>query len=198
MFAGLKPYLRMKDSGVEWLGEVPEHWGVLPNRSVFEEVKESGHPNERMLSVTILNGIIRQDDLLRESSNKDQSRIDKSAYKLVQQGDIAYNKMRAWQGAIGVSRYRGIVSPAYIVHRLLDGSTASSEYFHHLFRTPAFTKEAERCSYGITSDMWSLRSEDFKIIYSCVPPPPPNKPPSSASWSTPPVALSTKSARRRS
>ena len=160
----------MKDSGVEWLGEVPGHWEVLPNRSVFEEVKESGYPNERMLSVTILNGIIRQDDLLRESSNKDQSRIDKSAYKLVQQGDIAYNKMRAWQGAIGVSRYRGIVSPAYIVHRLLDRSTASSEYFHHLFRTPAFAKEAERCSYGITSDMWSLRSEDFKIIYSCVPP----------------------------
>src|ERR1035441_4775028 len=106
-----------------------------------------------MLSVTITRGIVRQKALLSDSSKKDSSRQDKSAYKLVQPRDIAYNKMRAWQGAIGVSEFRGIISPAYVVERLRDDSCP--RYFHWLYRTPHFAKEAERWSYGITSDMWS-------------------------------------------
>jgi type I restriction enzyme S subunit len=85
----------------------------------------------------------------------------------VRVGDIAYNKMRAWQGAIGVSEYQGIVSPAYVVQRPREG--VNPRYFHYLLRTPAFAKEAERWSYGITSDMWSLRPEHFKMIYGCLP-----------------------------
>ena len=165
----LKPYLEMKDSDVEWLGKVPTHWEVLPNRTLFEEVKERDHPEEPMLSVTIKQGIIRQKNLLEDNSKKDGSNLDKSAYKLVQPGDIAYNKMRAWQGAVGVSDYQGIVSPAYVVERPRKG--VSSHYFHYLLRTPTFAKEAERWSYGITSDMWSLRPEHFKMIYACLPPP---------------------------
>ena len=49
----LKPYPAMKDSGVPWLGDVPEHWSVLPNRALFSEVKERECPDEQMLSVTI-------------------------------------------------------------------------------------------------------------------------------------------------
>ena len=120
-----------------------------------------------MLSVTITRGVIRQRELLADSSKKDNSNQDKSAYKLVRPGDIAYNKMRAWQGAIGVSYYHGIVSPAYVVERPRKGT--SSRYLHYLLRTPAFAKEAERWSYGITSDMWSLRPEHFKMIYGCLP-----------------------------
>src|SRR5262249_17468630 len=92
---------------------------------------------------------------------------DKSAYKRVRPGDIAYNKMRAWQGALGASDYYGIVSPAYVVQRPREG--ANSRYLHYLLRTPAFAKEAERWSYGITSDMWSLRPEHFRMIYGCLP-----------------------------
>ena len=165
----LKPYPEMKDSGIEWLGKVPVHWEVIPNRTLFEEVKERDHPEEPMLSVTIKQGVIRQKDLLEESSKKDGSNLDKSAYKLVRPGDIAYNKMRAWQGAVGASEYQGIVSPAYVVERPRNG--VSSNYFHYLLRTPSFAKEAERWSYGITSDMWSLRPEHFKMIYACLPPP---------------------------
>ena len=164
-----RPYPRKKDSGVEWLGEVPDHWMVLPNRTLFEEVKERNCPEEPMLSVTIKRGVIRQNDLLEDSSKKDGSNIDKSAYKLVRPGDISYNKMRAWQGAVGASDYQGIVSPAYVVVRPRKG--VSSRYFHYLLRTPAFAKEAERWSYGITSDMWSLRPEHFKMIYASLPPP---------------------------
>ena len=162
------PYSTYKPSGVQWLGDIPSHWDVLPHRAIFTEIIDRGHPSEQMLSVTIADGIITQKDLLRDASKKDQSRLDKSKYKLVRPGDIAYNKMRAWQGAIGVSDYTGIVSPAYVVHRAKPG--ANPRYFHYLLRTPAFAAEAARHSYGIASDMWSLRPEHFKVIYSCVPP----------------------------
>lgn len=158
----------MKDSGTPWLGMVPSHWNVLPNRAVFSEVKTRNSSDEQMLSVTIKRGVIEQRQLLSDSSKKDGSRLDKSAYKLVCPGDVAYNKMRAWQGAVGVSELRGIVSPAYVVMR--PAGNVIPRYFHYLLRTPAFAKEAERWSYGITSDMWSLRPEHFKLIYSCLPP----------------------------
>jgi len=168
MIDGLQAYPEYKDSGLPWLGRIPKHWDCLPHRALFEEIKEQGHVDEPLLSVTIGRGIILQADLLADSSKKDSSNLDKSKYKLVEPGDIAYNKMRAWQGAVGVSRHRGIVSPAYIVQRARG--ELRPEFFHYLFRTPAFAKEAERWSYGITSDQWSLRPQHFKMIYSCVPP----------------------------
>lgn len=163
----LAPYPEYKDPGVPWLGKIPAHWDCLPHRAVFSEVKEQGHINEPLLSVTITKGIIPQSQLLANSSKKDSSNLDKFKYKLVCPDDIAYNKMRAWQGAIGVSKYRGIVSPAYVVVRLRN--TCAPFFFHYLLRTPSFAKEAERWSYGITPDMWSLRPEHFKLIYSCLP-----------------------------
>lgn len=164
----LKPYPEYKDPSVTWLGPVPVHWEVLPNRVLFTEVNDRNHPNEQMLSVTIAAGVIRQVDLLTDTSKKDSSNEDKSNYKLVEPRDIAYNKMRAWQGAVGVSQYRGIVSPAYVVVR--PRVETNSKYFHYLLRTPAFAKEAESWSYGISSDQWSLRPEDFKRIYCALPP----------------------------
>lgn len=166
----LRPYSEYKYSGVDWIGDIPEHWDTYPHRSLFAEVIERGYPDEEMLSVTISQGVIRQAQLLANSSKKDSSNTDKSKYKLVSEGDIAYNKMRAWQGAIGVSAFRGIISPAYIIVHLRDDRN-NPRYFHYLFRTPLFTTEAERWSYGITSDQWSLRYGEFKQIYSPLPRP---------------------------
>ncbi|XOB97558.1 restriction endonuclease subunit S [Deinococcota bacterium DY0809b] len=163
MIQKLKPYPAYKDSGVEWLGKVPEGWKIRPGRALFKEIIERGHTNEQLLSVTITKGVILQVELFSHTSKKDSSNEDKSAYKLVEPGDLVYNKMRAWQGAVGVSTYRGLVSPAYIVQRLRDPYDLPC-YFHYLLRTPHFAKEAERWSYGITSDQWSLRSEDFKGV----------------------------------
>ena len=170
IIANLNPYPEYKESEQVWLGCVPRHWPVLPNRALFAEVKEREHPDEEMLSVTIRQGVIRQKSLLAGTSKKDSSNLDKAAYKLLCPRDIAYNKMRAWQGAIGASELRGIISPPYVVMRLREERNLL-RYFHHLYRTPHFAKEAERWSYGITSDMWSLRPEHFKMIYTPQPPP---------------------------
>jgi len=70
MIADLKPYAAYKDSGLAWLGQVPEHWTVFPNRAVFNEVKDREHPEAEMLSVTITRGIVRQKALLAGSSKK--------------------------------------------------------------------------------------------------------------------------------
>src|SRR5271166_6569760 len=168
MTSALMPYPDYQDSGQQWVSGIPRHWSILPNRALFSEVKDRDHPDEEMLSVTITQGIVRQKTLLAGTSKKDISNQDKSAYKLVRPRDIAYNKMRAWQGAIGASEFRGIISPAYVVMRLRDDRNLP-RYFHHLYRTTHFAKEAERWSYGITSDMWSLRPEHFKMIYAPVP-----------------------------
>jgi type I restriction enzyme S subunit len=165
---GLDPSAPLKPSGIPWLGDIPAHWAVHPIRALFTEIKERGHEAEPMLSVTIKHGVITQADLLVNSIKRDSSNEDKSKYKLLLPGDIGYNKMRAWQGAFGVSAFRGIISPAYIVVRSTDLS--DSQFFHFLFRTPGFAKVAESWSYGIASDMWSLRPEHFRLIEVPVPP----------------------------
>ncbi|MBU1121176.1 MAG: restriction endonuclease subunit S [Candidatus Omnitrophica bacterium] len=163
----LKQYPKYKDSDLPWVERIPEHWDVLPNRAVFEERNTRGMDQEELLSVTIKRGVIRQKELIESSSKKDSSNEDKSKYKLVLEGDLPYNKMRMWQGAVGISRYRGIVSPAYII--LKPRENACSEYFHYLLRTTEYTKESHRYSYGICDDQLSLRFTDFKVIKSIVP-----------------------------
>src|SRR5207249_10251790 len=113
-------YPEYKNSDHAWFGNLPSHWSVLPNRAIFAEVNDRNHGDEEMLSVTITRGVIRQSELLRDSSKKDSSKIEKSAYKLVQPSDVAYNKMREWKGAMGGSHLRGIVSHAYSVMRLAE------------------------------------------------------------------------------
>jgi type I restriction enzyme S subunit len=161
----MQRYEHYKPSGVAWLGKIPSHWNVRRNKGVFDERKEADQPDMELLSVTINRGVIKQDEI---TAKKDSSNEDKSKYKVVRQNDLAYNKMRMWQGAIGASDRDGIVSPAYIVLRPRDA--LYSRYYHYLYRTEAFIAEANRHSYGLCLDMNSLRYEDFKSIYSPVPP----------------------------
>jgi len=164
----LKPYPEYQDTSLEWLGRVPAHWEVLPNRSIFSERIKRNMVDEELLSVTISRGVLRQSEFLSDSTKKDSSNEDKTNYKLVLPDDIAYNKMRMWQGAVGASRYRGIVSSAYIVLKSQDD--INSWYYHFLMRTPHYTGESYRHSYGICDDQLCLRYEDFKTIQSPIPP----------------------------
>ena len=163
-----KKYENYKKTNIDWLDEIPSNWDMLPNRAKFKERITRNCDNEELLSVTIKNGVIRQAQLLKNSSKKDSSNEDKSKYKLVKINDIAYNKMRMWQGALGVSDYQGIVSPAYVI--LNPRANINSKYYHYLYRSPKYVRYSYNYSYGICDDQLSLRYKDFSKMYSIVPP----------------------------
>ena len=108
-------------------------------------------PDGELISVTINDGIKKFSELGRHDNSND----DKSKYKKVCVGDIAYNSMRMWQGASGCSPYEGIVSPAYTV--LTPNSGINSKCMAYQFKLPATIHTFKINSQGITSDNWNLK-----------------------------------------
>lgn len=159
----IKSYPATKKTNLDWIKEIPEHWSVFKNRELFEERNERGGEASELLSVTQDRGIIQQ----IHDSKKDNSNEDKSKYKRVEIGDIVYNKMRMWQGAVGYSAYSGIVSPAYVVLRPI--TNISTKFFYYLFKTPNYIAQSKKYSYGLCDDMNSLRYEDFRNMTSICP-----------------------------
>ena len=139
--------IRFKDDQ----GEAYPEWEESKLNSVFSERIEKGHSGEELLSVTILNGVGRAKELNR----RDTTPLDKSKYKKLMVGDIAYNSMRMWQGASGVSPYVGIVSPAYTV--ITSNSSQDSQFWGYCFKLPKVKHLFERYSQGLTSDTWNLK-----------------------------------------
>ena len=162
---GLDPNVRLKPSGVEWLGEVPEHWEVRRNGRLFAQRNETGHAGLPILEVSLKTGV-RVRDLA--DGNRKQVMSDHDKYKKAAAGDIAYNMMRMWQGAVGIAPIDGLVSPAYIVARPLGGINV--DYYESLFRTATYMREVNNCSRGIVQDRNRLYWEDFKQISSPFPP----------------------------
>ena len=161
-----QPNLAYKDSGVEWLGNVPEHWAMCRNGQIFVQRNETGFPELPVLEVSLRTSIRIRDF---ENSDRKQVMSDRGLYKRAVKGDIAYNMMRMWQGAVGVAPVDGLVSPAYIVANPLAGT--ESRYFCALFRTSAYMAEADKYSRGIVKDRNRLYWEDFKQMPTPCPPP---------------------------
>ena len=132
-------------------------WSTNNLGSIFAERIESNE-NGEMLSVTMNNGIIRSSD----NGRFDNSNSDKSKYKVVKIGDIAYNSMRMWQGASGVSQYEGIVSPAYTV--VTPSVDVDTDFFGYLFKTDDVIRLFKLNSQGLTSDNWNLKYPAFSRI----------------------------------
>ena len=160
-----QPYPAYKDSGVEWLGEVPEHWSVRRNGWLFGERNETGFGSLPILEVSLHKGVCIRD--MRDVKRKQQI-TDRDQYKRARKGDIVYNTMRMWQGAVGVVPADGLVSPAYVVTKPTDKIEPS--YYELLFRTDAYKHVVKMYSRGIVSDRDRLYWEDFKQIGSTVPP----------------------------
>ncbi len=130
---GLDPNVRLKPSGVDWLGEVPARWKVLRFGRLFREVVDTGYPDKELLSIDRFLGVVRQSD----TGRKQRASEERSAYKRVRPGQLAYNLMNAFMGSIGVSSLGGILSPAYAVAEPIV--EMDTRYFHYLLRTPLYT-----------------------------------------------------------
>ena len=148
------PRLRFKEFNGDWkqctMGEI------------FTERTERSGEGE-LISVTINSGVVKASELDR----KDNSSKNKSNYKKVEIGDIAYNSMRMWQGASGYSPYKGILSPAYTV--ITPKNEIDSEFFAYDFKRFNMIQAFKRNSQGLTSDTWNLKFPTLKSIKINVP-----------------------------
>lgn len=165
---GLNPAAPMKDSGIDWIGQIPSHWEVQRNANIFRESKRSGSPDLPVLSVSIHSGVSTT-ELTDEENIRSVIKIeDRSSYKEVLPGYVAYNMMRAWQGGIGAVRVHGMVSPAYVVAMPLR--RINSDYFEYLYRTPAFIWQMDCFSKGIADFRKRLYWDDFRCLVTILPP----------------------------
>ena len=151
------------------MSDHPLDWTRTIFGSVLNQRKEAGYPNEELLAVTSSLGIVKRDTLER----RDTSNEDKSKYLLVNEGDIAYNTMRMWQGVSGVSRFRGIVSPAYTICTPTERLDAG--FAGYLLKDPEMVSIFRQRSQGLVSDTWNLKYESFAQIPCVIPPLPEQK-----------------------
>ena len=163
---GLKGETQL-DTGIDWWSRAPASWEVHRVASLFGESKEMGEDGLPVLSVSINWGISD-----RELADEDRDRIvnlieDRTSYKRVRPGDLVYNMMRAWQGAFGVAKVDGLVSPAYVVARPRKG--LHSAYFEHLLRSPSCVEEFRRSSKGIADFRQRLYWEHFRQVRLVLP-----------------------------
>ena len=162
---GLDPAVRLRDSGMPWLGEIPTHWNVQRVAVLFRERDERCEPELPLLEVSINSGVV-----LREFADDriETTAADFNTYKVARAGDIVFNKMRMWQGAVGVAPQDGLVSPDYLVAAPSNGFLP--EFAGLLFRTKAFSAECARESHGIVWDRLRLYWEGFRDIRIQLPP----------------------------
>lgn len=162
----MEKYEAMRDSGHVWLGQIPKHWRMLRMKNVFEVVSERNHPDAEVLS------LYREYGVLPKCSRDDNHNVtseDTTSYKFVNVDDLVINKMKAWQGSLGISQYEGIVSPAYYVCRFIN-EDASKRYYHYLLRSRTYAQEFERLSTGMRVGQWDLGIDDFLSVPALIPP----------------------------
>ena len=162
---GLAPNVPFRDSGIPWLGEIPAHWEVRRIAWLFQERDHRGKPNLRLLEVSIKTGVVTREF---SSERIESTAADFNTYKVARRGDVVFNKMRMWQGAVGVAPVDGLVSPDYVVAEPVG--PLSSAYANMLFRTAAFSAECARHSHGIVWDRLRLYWTGFRDIETPLPP----------------------------
>jgi type I restriction enzyme S subunit len=155
---GIDPSVSLKPSGIPWLGDIPLHWKIVRNMSLFALRVEAGIADLPVLQVSLRSGITVEET---DQFGRPKRLIsDPIKYKRVYQRDIAYNTMRMWQGAVGVSPSDGLVSPAYVVLAPRDG--ICPHFYDLVFHTDIYKQQVNRQSTGIVSDRNRLYWDNFK------------------------------------
>ncbi len=161
-----KPYPRYKDSGVEWLGQVPEHWEVVPLCGLGRPKKVTNCADRELLSVYLHRGVIRFADVPDKRTNPTSE--DLSKYQAVDYGDFVLNNQQAWRGSVGVSKYSGIISPAYLVLAL--NGRLDTDYADRLLQDRSMVDQYLVCSKGVGSIQRNLYWPHLRRVAAPVPP----------------------------
>lgn len=158
----------MKNSGVEWLGKIPNHWMIRRIKNLFELRNEKNYEaleDVNLISLYTDKGVVQHSDLTETTGNK---AVTADGYKIVKEDDIVVNIILCWMGAVGRSAYNGVTSPAYDVYKPLHDT--NSKYYHYLFRTSQFNGECYRYGRGIMLMRWRTYSTEFRAISVPLPP----------------------------
>jgi len=145
--------------------DVPKGWNCVPIWTIATRKDRKGYPDAELLSVYREFGVIKKSD--RDDNHNVESE-DLSSYKFVKNGDLVLNKMKTWQGSLGVSPYEGIVSPAYYVCEL--DQNVHRPYIHYLLRSAPYIAMYGSRSKGIRVGQWDLPYEEFREIPVLLPP----------------------------
>lgn len=165
---GLDSHVPMRDSGIEWIGEIPAHWETVRLKYLFKEINERTKTGEEtLLSLRMELGLVPHDDV-SDKAISNESLVD---YKLVRPGQMVMNRMRAAIGIFGVSSRFGLVSPDYAVFDIKE--RANSSFFLRLFKLPLIGTQFRLGSKGLgtgSSGFMRLYTENFGDIKVAVPP----------------------------
>jgi type I restriction enzyme S subunit len=162
----MKKYETYKNSGVEWLGDIPKHWELSRLGVLLNPISTNNRTDLSLLSITREKGVILR-DLEDEGANHNFIPDDLSNYKVLLKGQFGMNKMKAWQGSYGISNYDGIVSPAYFIFDLEQKMTP--EYFHLAIRSKLYVSFFGSASDGVRIGQWDLSKERMKQIPFLIP-----------------------------
>ena len=162
---GLKKDVPLMNSGVYWIGDIPQNWSTIKLRRILSPVSIKNCPDIQLLSVVREQGVIIRDTENKES-NHNYIPDDLSNYKVVKRNQFVINKMKAWQGSYGVSEYDGLVSPAYLVFNV---NFNNLEYFHYAIRSKVYVNFFAQASDGIRVGQWDLDMQKMKEIPFIVP-----------------------------
>ena len=157
---------KMKESGIPWIGMIPSDWEVCFTKQLMRNKSIKGFPDEQVLSLYRDYGVVPKDS---RDDNHNVTSEDTATYKLVEVGDFVINKMKAWQGSMAISAYRGIISPAYYICRFTNESV-NRRYIHYLLRNETYKTEYRRLSTGLRVGQWDLNIDDFLHIPAILPP----------------------------
>lgn len=157
---------KIKDSGVAWLGEIPENWQVVPSKALFRLRKEKAAPGDRQLTASQQHGIIYQDDYMALTGNRVVTvEKDFSILKRVEKGDFVIS-MRSFQGGLEYSENAGSISSAYVM-LIPDLEYVVPEFYKWLFKSPTYIT-ALQCTSNLIRDGQALRYNNFVQVPLCI------------------------------
>ena len=151
-------------TGVEWLTRLPSGWLLRPLWTMFERIKDVDHPDEQMLSVFRDYGVV----LKTSRGNPNQTAENRSIYQLVHPGWLVTNRMKAWQGSVGISPLRGIVSGHYIC--FAPRHEEDHRYLNWLFRSMPYTYAYALMSRGVRIGQVEIDNDEYRQLPVLLPP----------------------------
>jgi type I restriction enzyme, S subunit len=166
MIADLRPYAAYKDSGSSWLAQVPHHWEIRNLRTLIRPRNERNRVDLPLLSVAREKGVFVR-SMTDANENHNVIPLDLTNYKVARAGALVINKMKAWQGSMGIAPCDGIVSPAYYV---FDFDIANRKFGQALLRSKPYVAHFGQASDGVRVGQWDLTIAAMRQIPVLAPP----------------------------